>query len=312
MGSHLPRPLLLILLTVRLVAASSVPPPMPETQRSPAVLFRQLLAATSSQRSELLASKPEPARALIVAKLKEFEALPPDQRELRLQVAQLQFYLSPLLRAPATVRSNRLERVPPEDRPLLEERLQAWDALPEDTRREILETERSLSYFVRQESADPRKLAALLEQVPAPARPEIEAQFARWISLPAEERARKAAHFSRFFDLSGPERDKTLSRLPDVERQQMERTLAKFSSLPPELRDRCVRAFRQFGALSPEERSEFLQSAAKWQAMPADQRAAWRRLVQKIATPPLPPPPRPPLVQPRDTAVVVATNSPAH
>ena len=233
MGSHLPRPLLWILLAVRLVAASSAPPPVPEPQRSPAVLFRQLLAATASQRSELLASKPEPARTLIVAKLKEFEALPPDQRELRLQVAQLQFYLSPLLRAPATVRSNRLERVPPEDRPLLEERLQAWDALPEDTRREILETERSLSYFVRQESADPRKLAALLEQVPAPARPEIEAQFARWSSLPAEERARKAAHFSRFFDLSGPERDKTLSRLPDVERQQMERTLAKFSSLPP-------------------------------------------------------------------------------
>ena len=312
MSPHLPRPLLSILLAARLVAASSAPPPVPEPRQSPAVLFRQLLAATEPQRSELLASKPEPARALIVAKLKEFEALPPDQRELRLRVAQLQFYLSPLLRVPATVRSNRLERVPPEDRPLLEERLQAWDALPEGTRREILETERSLSYFVRQESADPKKLAALLEQVPAPARPEVEAQFARWSSLPADERARKAAHFSRFFDLSGPERDKTLSRLPDVERQQMERTLAKFSSLPPELRDRCVRAFRQFGALSPEERSEFLQSAAKWQAMPADQRAARRRLVQKVATPPLPPPPRPPLVQPRDKAVVVATNSPAN
>ena len=312
MRSHLPRQLLLILLTVRLVAASSAPPPVPEPRQSPAEVFRRLLAASPSQRDDLLASKPEAARTLIVAKLKEFESLPPDQRELRLHVAQLQFYLSPLLRAPATVRSNRLERVPPEDRPLLEERLKAWDALPEETRRDILETERSLSYFVRQESADPKQLTALLEQVPAPARPEVEAQFARWSALPMEERARKAANFSRFFDLSGSERDKTLSRLPDVERQQMERTLAKFSSLPPELRDRCVRAFRQFGSLSPEERSEFLQSAAKWQAMPADQRAAWRRLVQKVATPPLPPPPRPPLVQPRSTAVVVATNRPTN
>ena len=312
MCAHLPRPLLLILLTVHLVAASSAPPPVPEPRQSPAEVFRGLLAASPAQRAELLASKPEASRLLIVAKLKEFESLPQDQRELRLRVAQLQFYLSPLLRTPATVRSNRLERVPPEDRPLVEERLKAWDTLPEDARHEILETERSLSYFVRQESADPKQLAALLEQVAAPARPEVEAQFARWSALPVEERARKAANFSRFFDLSGPERDKTLSRLPDVERQQMERTLAKFSSLPPELRDRCVRAFRQFGALSPEERSEFLQSAAKWQAMPADQRAAWRRLVQKVATPPLPPPPRPPLVQPRSTAVVVATNRPTN
>lgn len=293
-----------------LAVADPVLPPLPPPVKSLAEQFRELLAAPPAQRRTLLTGKSVAAQNIIMVKLREFESLPPDQRELRLQVAQLQFYLSPLLRAEINSRSNLLSHAPAADRPLLEDRLKAWDALPAETRREILDSERSLSYFVRQETADPAQLASVLDRVSPPARPEVEAQFARWRALPADERARKTANFQRFFDLSEREQTRTLSRLTDAERQPMERTLARFESLPPEQRERCVRAFRQLAAMSPNERADFLRDAARWQAMSADERAAWRRLVQHASRPPLPPPPVPGPLRRTPTALV-ATNRPA-
>ena len=299
----------LLLATGRLVLAEPASPPLPPAAKSLAEQFRELLSATPADRQRLLASRTPEARAIITTKLKEFETLPPAEREVRLQVAQLQFYLSPLLRSTPAARPNLLNRAPAEDRPLLEERLKAWDALAPETRREILDSESSLSHFVRQESADPRQLSAVLANVPAPARPEVEAQFARWSALPAEERARKTANFQRFFGLSENERNRTLSRLPDAERRLMDQALTRFAGLPPEQRDRCVRAFHKFAAFSPEERAEFLSNAAKWQAMAADERQAWRALVLHAIRPPLPPPPVPVPVR-RPGAALVATNSP--
>jgi hypothetical protein len=195
---------------------------------------------------------------------------------------------------------------------MLIERLKSWDALPITTRQEILESERSLQYFVRQESADPRQLASALERAPSPAHPEIEAQFARWRSLSEEERARKTSLFQKFFGLNEAERQRTLGRLPESERQQMERSLARFASLPPEQRDQCLRAFRKLSDLSEAERAEFLSNAAKWQAMSIPERAAWRRLVLKVSGPPMPPVRVPlPVPTPRQAGTAVATNSDA-
>lgn len=297
-----------------LLWAGPATPPLPPVKRSPAEQFRELLAASPAQRRQILASRSAVASNLITAKLKEFEVLPPLQREVRLQLAQLQYYLSPLLHADALSRANQLAGVPAGDRPLIEERLRAWDALPAETQREISDSERSLSYFVRQESADPQQLAATLRQLPAPARPEVEAQFARWSALPPGERARKTANFQRFFGLNERERDQTLSRLPDLERRQMQLALSRFSSLPPAQRDRCVRAFHQLAALSPDERTEFLGNVAQWQTMTAGERSAWRALVQRAIQPPSPPPlppPLPPTLR-RPAAAVVMTNQPVN
>ncbi len=283
-------------------------PPLPPLAKSLAEQFRELLAANPAERQRLLAGRTPEARVVITAKLKEFETLSSAEREVRLQVAQLQFYLSSLLRAEPEARTNLLSRVPAEDRPLLEERLKAWDALSPEARQDILDSEKSLSHFVRQESADPQQLSTALTKVPAPARPEIEAQFARWSALPAEERARKTANFQRFFDLSESERNRTLNRLPDTERRQMEVALARFAGLPAEQRDRYLRAFHRLATLSAEERAEFLGNAAKWQAMSADERKAWRNLVQNALRPPLPPPPLP---LRRTGTSLVATNTPA-
>ena len=284
-------------------------PPLPPTAKSPVNLFRELLMADPARRTELLAGRPPAARELIEAKLKEFESFG-GEVEVRLRVAQLQFFLSPLLRAQPDQRTALLQRAPAEDRELLEDRLKAWDSLAPELRHDILESERSLKYFIRQETADPKQLAAALERAPGPARAEIEAQFARWRALSPEERSRKTAQFQRFFGLSEAERERTLSRLPDAERRQMEHSLARFAVLPPEQREQCLRAFRKLSELSASEQAEFLSNTAKWQAMSPAERSAWRKLVQRVSGPPMPPP-RLPISMPRGVDTAVATNSAA-
>jgi hypothetical protein len=147
--------------------------------------------------------------------------------------------------------------------------------------------EQSLSHFVRQESADPKQLSAVLTAVPALARPEVEAQFARWSALPTEERARKTANFQRFFDLSESERSRTLNRPPDLERRQMEVALARFAALLPNSATATGAPFTSW-PICRRDSGEFLSNAAKWQAMTADERKAWRNLVQRAIRPPLP------------------------
>lgn len=280
-------------------------PPLP-VLRSPVQTFRELLAAPVAQRTAYLAKKSGPARELIEAKLREFEALPPGERELRLQLAQLQFYLSPLLAAPTGERPQLLAAAPEDVRPMLEERLRSWDALPADARREILESEKSLSHFVRLESADPGRLADVVRQAPAATRPEVEAQLRRWLALSTTERARMTAGFQGFFGLTERERERTLKQLSSTDREQMEATLAAFGQLAAPQRQQCVEAFRKFSSLSPERRAEFLRDAAQWQSLSAAERASWRRVVQRAVEQP----PMPAEIPFRGRPDLVATNSP--
>ena len=280
-------------------------PPLP-VLRSPVQTFRELLAAPVAQRTDYLAKKSSPARELIEAKLREFEALPPGERELRLQLAQLQFYLSPLLAASAGERPQLLAAAPEDVRPMLEARLRSWDALSADARQEILESEKSLSHFVRLESADPGRLADVVRQAPAATRPEVEAQLRRWLALSAPERARMTAGFQGFFGLTERERERTLRQLSSTDREQMEATLAAFGQLPAPQRQQCVEAFRKFSSLSPERRAEFLRDAARWQSLSAAERAAWRRVVQRAVEQP----PMPGEAPFRGRSALVATNAP--
>ncbi len=280
-------------------------PPLP-VLRSPVQTFRELLAAPVAQRTAYLAKKSGPARELIEAKLREFETLPPGERELRLQLAQLQFYLSPLLAASAGERPQLLAAAPEDVRPMLEERLRSWDALPADARREILESEKSLSHFVRLESADPGRLADVVRQAPAATRPEVEAQLRRWLALSTTERARMTAGFQGFFGLTERERERTLKQLSSTDREQMEATLAAFGQLAASQRQQCVEAFRKFSSLSPERRAEFLRDAAQWQSLSAAERASWRRVVQRAVEQP----PMPGELPFRGRPALVATNAP--
>jgi len=274
------------------------PPPRPPTRRSPTDLFRDLLAKSPADREAFLAGRTPAARALITSKLREFEALPPDQRELRLRVAELQFYLSPLLRATADERPRLLGAAPEELRPVLEKRLQTWDATPRSGQQALLDSETALSRFVRFQNANPAALGEVLQSVPPGQRAELEAQWRRWTALSPEQRARQTADFQQFLELRPAERERVLRRISSVERVQMEATLERFRELPPGQRERAVKGFRRFLDMPPAERASFLENAARWERMTPAERDAWRRVVERVRNPvPVPMPPertRPP------------------
>ena len=262
------------------------PPPLP-----PVVQFDHLLRASLTERTNQLAGKSEAARGVILRELAQFDTLTGGEREqriLQIKVAQLRFYLRPLLKKSADERVTLLRGVPAEDRTLIESRLSAWDALPNSTQREVLESDEAIQHFVRQASA--RRPAegvtnALALSVPA----EVVQNWERWQALPVEERTRREGNFRRLFDLTTDEQVRAIGALPAVERQRMERALRKFSELPAGKRELCVQNFERLARLSDVERSDYLRNAAKWDAMSQNEREAWRRLVMSVPPPPMPP-----------------------
>lgn len=289
--------------------ARSGEPPAPPVRIPPADMFRRLLAAPPLMRESWLAAKPPAARELIREKLAEFTALPPEDRELRLRVAELEYYLTPLLAAATDRREAILAAAPADLQPLLKDRLKAWDALPEAARREVLDSHSGLSGFVSAENADPARLEDAVVNASPSDRVRLTNEFLRWSALPAEDRARKTAGFQRFFALDSVERDKVLQRLAESDRRAMELTLAAFARLSPAQRERCVTAFGRLGAMPAEERDRFLHDAARWEALPSRERESWRNLVAQLRRrPPTPPPPMPPRRSP--VLQVAATNAP--
>ena len=93
------------------------------------------------ERVQSLTNRTPEARKQILAKLREYETLKPDERELRLKVTELRWYLYPLMRAPATNRAALLARVPAADRELVENRLSEWDKLSPEAQKELLQNE---------------------------------------------------------------------------------------------------------------------------------------------------------------------------
>ncbi|MFM8360245.1 MAG: DUF3106 domain-containing protein, partial [Verrucomicrobiota bacterium] len=274
-------------------------PRLPPATRSPVEFFLEILTAPPARREELLAGKSPESRQMIRDRVAEFERLRLPERErklVQLRLAQFRLHLRPLLEAPPAERPVLLERAPAGDRPLLEARLQAWDALAPEVRQQVLESERTLSFFVRHESADPRRLTEALAGTPAASRAEVEIQFRHWSALTAEERGSRARNFQRFFDLTPAERARTLVRIPEPERAAMDRVLRRFAELPADQRERVMEGFGKFSGLGAVEQEEFLRNAARWRAMTPAERTAWRRLVLGVPVPP--PPPLPPSVRP--------------
>ena len=261
-------------------------PPLPKPP-SPVNFFRQLLAMTTVERNHSLTNRTPEARAKILAKVREYQALGPYERELRLRATELRWYLTPLLRVTADEREARLAQVPDDLRGLVEARLRQWDLLPPPLQKEFLASDQALHYFAHVEATN---------QVAA---------------TPEQEKIGK--QFSRFFELTPMEKQQTLKTLSAAERAQMEKTLRAFETLPPQQRLTCLRNYAKFAGMSAAERTEFLKNAEKWSQMSPAERQTWRDLVAHVPMwPPLPPaavppnliPPAPPKM-PRTS---VATN----
>lgn len=289
---------------------SSPTNPLPQT-RSPVDLFRQLLAVSPDERESFLTNKPPEIRQRILAKVAEYEALDPDERELRLRATELRWYLMPLLRASPTNRAALLAQVPADLRDLVQSRLQQWIILPPPLQQEFLDNEWAIGYFAAVDSTN---------TPPSPPDPrqhrwQSNDDQARWAALSETQRRQMIAQFNQFFELTPDEKQETLNTLSDAERAQMQKTLQAFGNLTPDQRDECIRAFAKFSAMSADEKDEFLKNAERWSQMSPKERQAWRDLVTDVPEwPPLPPgfmatmpvPPTPPAPTPVRDAV--ATN----
>lgn len=264
----------------KLSAPAIVFPPTP-TLASPVNFFRQLLVMTPAERNNALTNRTPEARAKILAKVREYQALGPDERELRLRATELRWYLTPMLALSPAQREARLKLVPEDVRGLLEPRLAQWDALPPALQQEFLANEKTLRYFTHVEASNAPPFSA--------------------------EQQKVAEQFNQFLELTPAEKQRTLNTLSAAERAAMQKTLQSFGRLTEPQRALCVRNYAKFASMGADEQAEFLRNAEKWAQMSPKERQAWRDLVKQIpAWPPLPQ--NLPRHAPKISSTAVATN----
>ena len=252
--------------------------------------FRQLLRMMPHERAQTLAREPESKRRALQAKLEEYTKLTVEEREARLRLVEIWFYLQPLMTLAPAQRTDKLAAVPEAARPLIEERLKWWDLVPQEHRGEFLQNELAIQYFVRLESSTPAQRDQLAAK-PAEAWKALEENLRQWRARPQEERQKMYQRFQEFFDLPEKEKDRTLHALSNSERQKLERSLQTFEKLPPHQRATCIESFRKFENMSKDDRDQFFKNVERWQDMTPRDRQNWINLINLLPAqsgPPLP------------------------
>src|ERR1051326_1727119 len=158
-------------------AAGVAFPPLPKPQ---VTYFRELLALRPGELDRALAGIAEPGRRRLQAKLREYLALAPDERETRLRATELCAYLAPLMRTPPTNRVAQLARVPDDFRPPVEERLKVWDGLAPETQKQLQESQWLIRWLgqLRYASDLPKTSTSAAEDLPQQQREKLEQQLA--------------------------------------------------------------------------------------------------------------------------------------
>lgn len=293
-----------LLLAARLASASAtnstenLVPHLP-MMRSPVDLFRNLLAESPAERRQSLTNRPPEVRSRILAKLREYESLKPDERELRLRATELQWYLQPFMSDPKSDREARLALIPEDMRKLVAGRLAKWDLLPPEIQAEMVDNEMTSRYFTQLQAATEEQRKLILARMSPERRAKLEAGLDRWRRLSPEQRDATLQGFNAFFELTPEEKEKTLNTLSEAEQRQMEKTLEAYANLPVSQRVQCIRSFEKFTRMTLAERQEFLKNAERWKLMTPAERESWRTLVRFAPLqPPMPSPVRLPLARP--------------
>lgn len=264
-------------------------PPIPQP-KSPVETFRELLAMSPAEQQRFLSSRPIQNQNRLRIKIREYQQLSPNVRELRLLETEMHYYLLPLMRAAAANREAQLAAIPESTREFIERRLAAWDQLPPAVQQELLENEATIRYFTEMGISTPDQQRHAIESMPASQRASLEAGISRWQAMPRKQRDQVFQRFELFFALNRKEQESALNTLSDSERRNIQKTLLAFSALSPDQRAQCVRSLQKYAELSPDERNRFMQNAELWRTMTPDQRQAWRDLVARLSsTPPMPP-----------------------
>ena len=258
--------------------------------------FRQLLAMDRAGREKALAEKPEHTRNYLAGKLREYDALTPDERELRLHLSQLRYYMLPLMKPGLTNRAERMEAIPTDDRKLIEARLAQWDRLTADLQKEVLENEWLMQTVLRFESSSPAQQKELMEAMSRDRRRRLESDLAKWHALPADKQSRMVKNFNQFFELSDKEKSRIIATVPQSQRRQMEQTIHAFEQLPAAQRTLCMKSLQRFATMTQQQQLDFFSNAERWARLTEAERETVRKLLMEF--PPLPPglgtPPLPP------------------
>ncbi len=287
--------------TVSVNGRVPAPPPPPIT--SPLDFFRKLLAMTPAELDAALAGRSEHDRSVLEAKLAEFRALDPEQRETRFQALQRQLDFRLLIRVPASNRLDHISLVRETDRPWLLDRLKEWDGIGADMQKALLTNLAVLAVIFPESGLRPRTINDARNLTPRQ-KEVLEKAVAQWNQLPEDRRQDIREYFRKFFDLDEKSKAKVLQPLNDYERRQMERCLEIYAKLGQSEQEKCIAGFQKFAELSIEERKVFLKNAEQWQSMAPQERQVFRDLVKQFrrplppsppgfqATPPPPPVPR--------------------
>jgi Protein of unknown function (DUF3106) len=309
--------------TVPLIAQSAAqPPPLPPI-KCPVTAFREWLAKNPAEREKDLTNRPPAIAQRILAKLQEYDAMKPEERELRLRMTELRWYMLYFLNVPGANRAVQIALVPEADRQLLRDRLQQWDLLPPDKQKEILKYEQAMESFTAKNLTDDTSSKPIIATAAPQTPPADLNNLDNFLKLPPEQRQQMYASFQRFFELTEVEKQKTIGLLPLPQRVRMALALQTFEKLPREQREQCIEAFNKFSNLSETERQEFMKNAERWRALSPAERQAWRTLVHTLTPmppmppglgappmpPPMPPPPTPSTAAHRVASLPVATNS---
>lgn len=284
-------------------AAQPVSPPlpvvMPPIPPSPIEEFRKWLRLPVEEREKSIADYSEDKKIVLRQKLQEYEAMTVEQRERRLQMLELRWYLRPLMNSAAEQRGNYLDMIPDRLHGTIAARLQRWDGLPVETRRELLASDDTRELVTRHFVHLRRATGQAQETHPLneSQRTVLQESLKRWHESSPAHRERMGNHLASFFESSKSDQDRALDQLSESERGEIQKTLDAFAGLSPEHRRACVHSFQKFATMTPLERGAFLRNAERWQQMTLQEREAWKRLVPKL--PPMPPAPAviPPLPQ---------------
>jgi len=195
-------------------ASPSLPVPPPVAVRSPVDFFRELLAMKPVERRLALTNRTPEIREEILKKVREYESMKPEQRDLKLEATELRWYLLPRMSVPATNRDASLESVPKHIRPLVKNRLNEWDLLPPNLQKELLTNEVAIRFFTGVESTN-------LSTLSPPQREKLDKGLEQWQQLKEQQRQLIVERFYHFFELSDYEKEKALQRLSEPERRQI-------------------------------------------------------------------------------------------
>ncbi len=281
--------------------------------RSPMDELRRLLALSPEERETDLAGKSEWSRNFMLGKLKEYDALTPEQRELRLSSTELYFEMLSLLRSSPDRRAEKLERLPEDRRKAVQARLDQWDKLPPDLQQDVLEHQSTIRYVIRVEAAPAASKEDVFANMSPEYREKVKTRIDEMKAWPKEQRNRMVDAFHNLFELSDHEQQAILEKLNQNERAKVEQTLADYEKLSPDERKRCMDSARKFNNLSADEQARFIATAERWEKMSEEERNTWRSLVKQM--PPLPPgagaPPLPPGSKPGVNPLALPTLPPA-